>query len=337
MVSTFPVGADRHGGRLSEAAAAFPDAPSPWLDLSTGVNPQPWRGRRADWTDLSRLPDPADLAQLERVAAAAFGVEDASRVVATAGAEAGLRLLPQVIGGKTAAIVSPTYSGHAQAWQASDRVVMPVDRQDISTLATDVLIVVNPNNPDGACLSRRTLEDLAADRCARGLWTVVDESFVEVQPTLSIVAARIDRLVVLRSFGKFYGLPGARLGFVVAAPSAATALRARQGEWPVSADALRLGWGAYADQSWRDATRYRLDRDAAALDQVLALHGLTVTGGTSLFRYVFTPDAGEVFTGLCRRGILTRPFQDAPQRLRIGLPGPGGLDRLAAALCRELS
>lgn len=334
MASMFPVGADRHGGRLSEAAAAFPHAPSPWLDLSTGVNPQPWRGQRADWTDLSRLPDPADLAQLERLAAIAFRVEDATQVVATAGAEAGLRLLPQVIGGKTAAIVSPTYSGHAQAWQVAGRDVMSVDRSVMSTLAVDVLVVVNPNNPDGAWLPRQTLQELAVERCARGLWTVVDESFVETQPALSIAAARIERLLVLRSFGKFYGLPGARLGFVVAAPSVAQALRARQGDWPVSADALRLGCGAYADQGWRDQTEDRLDRESAALDQVLAAHSLTVIGGTSLFRYVSTPDARKTFTALCQQGILTRPFQDAPQRLRIGLPGPSGLDRLAAALSR---
>lgn len=328
----FPVGAYRHGGRLREATAAFPLAPTPWLDLSTGINPEPWRGARAGWSELSRLPDPADIADLERVAAAAFGVADPNRVLATAGVEAGLRLLPAVIGAPDVVVVSPTYSGHETAWRCAGRSVAVASAESAFDGSAAALVIVNPNNPDGREIDRRALLDLAARRSRLGQWTIVDEAFVETQPELSVTNDCVDHLVVLRSFGKFYGLPGVRLGFVVASPAIVDRLRAVQGDWPVSADAIALGAGAYRDKLWADQTRERLRRDAGALDDMLIGHGFTMAGGTSLFRLVSHPRAGELFEGLCRRGILTRPFEDAPYRLRIGVPRARDLPRLSAAL-----
>ncbi|MCL6645091.1 MAG: aminotransferase class I/II-fold pyridoxal phosphate-dependent enzyme [Dehalococcoidia bacterium] len=194
------------------------------------------------------------------------------------------------------------------------------------------LLVDAVNNPDGREVEPSSLLDLAARRSGLGRWTVVDESFVETRPELSIANAPVERLVVLRSFGKFYGLPGVRLGFVIAQPQLIERLRASQGDWPVSADAVSLGVGAYQDEAWANETRERLRRDARAADEVLSAHGFTILGGTSLFRLVSSPRAGEVFEGLCRRGILTRPFEDAPDRLRIGTPRPDDLARLADAL-----
>lgn len=327
-----PVGAFRHGGRLREATAVFPLAPTPWLDLSTGINPQPWQGARADWSDLNRLPDPGDVADLEVSAAAAFGVEEPSRVLATAGAEAGLRLLPAAIGGADVEIVSPTYSGHATAWRLAGRTVTATSPALAASSSASVLVVVNPNNPDGREIDRSSLLDLAARRSRLGLWTIVDESFVETRPELSVANAPIEHLAVLRSFGKFYGLPGVRLGFVVAQPPLMEKLRVVQGDWPVSADAVTLGGGAYRDGVWATATRERLRRDSRAVEDLLIAQGFTIMGGTSLFRLVSTPRAGEIFEGLCRRGILTRPFEDAPDHLRIGTPKADDLDRLAGAL-----
>ena len=332
MASMSPVGAYRHGGRLREAAVAFPHAPTPWLDLSTGINPEPWRGPRAAWSDLARLPDPAEIADLESIAADVFGVEDPRRVLATAGAEAGLRLLPSVIGGADVAIVSPTYSGHETAWRLAEKPVAAVSLEAAHRTAASVLVIVNPNNPDGRRIERPALLELATSRSRNGLWTVVDESFVEATPQLGVAGAAIERLIVLRSFGKFYGLPGVRLGFIIAEPVVIERLQALQGDWPVSADAVAIGRAAYLDETWRDQTRERLRRDAHALDQLLVAHGLTVIGGTSLFRLISTPVADWLFRGLCEHGILTRPFLDAEDRLRIGVPREADVARFAAAL-----
>ncbi len=332
MASMSCVGAYRHGGRLQEAAAAFPHAPRPWLDLSTGINPEPWRGARANWADLSRLPDPLQIEQLEGVAAEAFGVSGPQRVLATSGADTALRLLPDCLVARDVAIVSPTYGGHENAWRLAQRAVLTVTPAQAFETSVEALVVVNPNNPDGRSLDPTALSALALERSRRGQWTIVDESFVELSPHLSVAHEEVERLIVLRSFGKFYGLPGVRLGFVIADTALVNGLRARQGDWPVCADAIALGLGAYRDEEWRARTLKRLDRDARALDALLAAHGIAVIGGTDLFRLISTPRAGAIFRGLCERGVLTRPFEAAPNQLRIGVPGPDGLARLATAL-----
>jgi cobalamin biosynthetic protein CobC len=327
VASSIPIiGAFRHGGRLREAMAAYPDAPRPWLDLSTGINPEPWAGQRAPADALRRLPDPAALAELEAAAARAFGVEDAARVVAVPGAEAALRLLPTLLDGARVALAAPIYGGHAEAWAARAPIAVST-LSDPGARDADVLVLVNPNNPDGRRISRADLVVLAEERSAAGRWTVVDESFVEVAPELSVASLAIERLIVLRSFGKFYGLPGARLGFVIGGKAFARHLRVLLGDWPLGADALALGLGAYADDIWRATARAWLAAQAADVDAVLAEVGLKTVGGCDLFRWVEVADAHAVFQRLCEQGVLTRPFVDRTDRLRVGLPSRNDFSR----------
>lgn len=331
MASIPPIGAFRHGGRLLEATAAHPDAPRPWLDLSTGINPLPWSGPRATIDDLRRLPDPRGLARLEAVAARAFGVADPGRVAAVSGAEAALRLLPGLIGGGTVALLAPIYGGHAEAWAASAPNLL-ASLDDPRARAADILVLANPNNPDGRRIDREALAALAVERSDAGRWTIVDESFVEVAPRLSVGDLEIDRLITLRSFGKFYGLPGARLGFLIGNNIFSREFRALLGDWPIGADALALGLGAYADEAWRAATRSWLTMQAAEVDAALAEVGFTTLGGCDLFRWAEVPDAHAVFTRLCDQGVLTRPFADQPDRLRVGLPSRNEFSRFQKVL-----
>jgi cobalamin biosynthetic protein CobC len=259
------------------------------------------------------------LAELETAAACAFGVTDAGRVVATSGAEAALRLLPGLIGGGEVALLAPIYGGHSESWTASSPSLI-TSLDDPRAVTVDVLVVVNPNNPDGRRIDREALAALAAERSDAGRWTVVDESFGEVAPELSVADLEIDRLVTLRSFGKFYGLPGARLGFLIGNKIFAQEFRILLGDWPVGADALTMGLAAYADDAWRVRTRIWLATQTAAVDAALTNVGLKPLGGCDLFRWVETPDAHGLFTRLCAQGVLIRPFADRPDRLRIGLP-----------------
>ncbi len=319
-------GFTRHGGRLADARAAFPHAPAPWIDLSTGINPRPWPVRNVKRPALDRLPDPVDIAALELAAAEAFGADPAG-VVAVPGADAGLRLLPYLTGARDVAIVEPTYSGHRAAWEAAGGAVRGIDRGDLARCEAAALVVVNPNNPDGGSVSPQELRALARNR-----WLIVDESFVETEGELSVAAQVSGRMIVLRSFGKFYGLAGVRLGFVIAARDVADRLRAMVGDWPVSVDAVAIGRAAYADTAWRDSTLLRLCKDARRLDRVLKSAGLTVRGGTALFRLAEVSDAQAQFRKLAENGILVRAFEAQPTWLRFGLPGPSHWARLEAAL-----
>jgi cobalamin biosynthesis protein CobC len=315
------------GGCLGPPRAAYPHAPQPWIDLSTGINPKSYPAPRARGATLNRLPETGELSRLEAVAAAAFGVGDPLRVVATGGTEAALRLLPYVLGQKVAVVAGPTYESHANGWERAgvpSRVV-PDSQLEDSIADQTALIVVNPNNPDGRIMSRERLRHLHAAVGARGGVLVVDEAFAEVTPESSVAdlagSNEAQRLVVLRSFGKFYGLAGLRLGFVVGAPEVMTRIRSVIGDWPVSVDALAAGLAAYADREWAERTRVQLARSARRLDELLTRYGFELAGGTSLYRLVRADDAPVRFERLASAGILTRPFRYDSSLLRFGLPG----------------
>lgn len=317
-----------HGGRLSKARGDHPLAPEPWLDLSTGINPQGWRGSRAPTQVLARLPDPADVAALEAEAAGMFGTL-AERVVAVAGAEAGLRLLPMCLDVRRVAIASPTYGSHGDAWRRAGVEVETVARSALFESDSELRVIVNPNNPDGALTHGRDLAARAGDR-----WLVIDESFIEVQPDYSAASMADDRTILLRSFGKFYGLPGVRLGFVIAPPAVAARLRGLIGDWAVGADAIVMGRAAYGDADWADRTRRRLSADAGRLDALLARTDFDVLGGVSLFRLTRCEDAAARAWRLGEQGVLVRTFDHDPGLIRFGLPGRRHWARLGRALER---
>lgn len=320
-----------HGGRLSSAMRAFPDAPQPWLDLSTGINPDPWNGIAGLEIDWHRLPDEADLDRLERVAAAHFGVDNA-RVLALPGTEMGLRSLATLGLPTPYRHVAPGYRTHGEALPGSRAIAFDaLHRTDADGGA---LLLANPANPDGRLTDMVEMMALAGRWTGNGGWLLVDEAFIDAHDTGSILPriAADARVIVLRSFGKFFGLAGVRLGFAVGPIDMIATWRAAMGSWPLSAAAIAIGSAAYADTAWIAATRIRLAKRAAALDTVLAWHGLMPIGQSPLFRLIDC-DAAALFDRLAQRGILTRPFDYAPRWLRLGVPRDGdALDRLDRAL-----
>lgn len=318
-----------HGGRLAEARAHYGGAADEWLDLSTGINPCPWPGQADLVPDWQRLPDPRDLARLEVLAAGYFGVAS-ELCCAVPGSELGLRLLADLLA-LPGCHVPPCYGSHAGAFTVSRAVAGPEE----VPLAPHVTVLANPNNPDGTVHDRADLRAWLEASRARDGWLVVDEAFADAQPALSVApwVEESERLIVLRSFGKFFGLAGARLGFVLAPVAVLARLRQRLGDWPISAGALDLGLGAYADAGWIADMRAALPARATALDAVLRRHGLRPFGSCSLFRLVESDDAGACFESLARGRILTRPFADRPTWLRFGLPADEAeLARLDATL-----
>jgi cobalamin biosynthetic protein CobC len=316
-----------HGGALDAAQRRFGTGDQPWIDLSTGINPVPWPGAEALAIDWRRLPERNALAGLEAAAAAFFGV-DACHVCAVPGTEIGLRLAGRLLGG-AARYVAPSYRTHGEMFDKG----AAIDRAEAQAVE-GTLIVANPNNPDGRVVAVDELADMLASRGAGG-WLLVDEAFADCDPAISI-AARVGEgahLLVFRSFGKFFGLAGVRLGFVLGPPRFLVRLRALLGAWPVSAAAIAIGTAAYRDEVWVEATRRRLRADADALDAVLRRHGHAPMGDCPLFRLIETPAAGALFERLARAAILTRPFADRPDWLRLGLPADAeALARLDDAL-----
>jgi cobalamin biosynthetic protein CobC len=309
-----------HGGNLDEARREHPLAPLPWIDLSTGINPWPWPVPVLPAEARTALPSATVLAKLEQAAARTYGVPDPRHIVAVPGTQAAIQWLPRLISRGTVAVLGPTYAEHAKGWAlAGHKVVTAAALRNLESPATAIL--VNPNNPTGRAIAPDILVDLAARKARTGGNLVVDEAFADVTPQLSVAAfAGCTGLIILRSFGKFFGLAGVRLGFVIAPADLAGALREAIGPWAVSGEALAIGRAAFEDVEWQAAMRLRLAAARAGLDAELERAGLVIEGGTDLFRLARSANAPQLFRQLAAAGLWVRRFEHEPTWLRFGLP-----------------
>jgi cobalamin biosynthetic protein CobC len=325
-----------HGGNLGAAVALFPGAPKPFIDLSTGINPFAYPLPALAPEIFARLPDPDSVERLQAAAAACYGAPSPAHVVAAPGTQSLLPHIAALLEPGRAEILGPTYGEHARVAAGAGHQV--VDMPDLDRMGAAALsVVVNPNNPDGRLLAKPAMLDLGERVKAAGGILVVDEAFVDAVGEDRSVAPDVarDALIVLRSFGKFFGLAGVRLSFALASPELATRLRHALGPWAVSGPAIALATAALADRDWIDAMRGRLVAAAARLDTLLGDAGLTVVGGTPLFRLIKAARAPQLFYRLGVAGILVRHFPDQPGLLRIGLPGAeADWERLRVAFAR---
>jgi cobalamin biosynthesis protein CobC len=314
-------GIEEHGGDLGAARTMFPGAPEPFVDLSTGINPNPYPVPPLSADLFARLPDAAALAKLATVAVTAYGAPSAAHVVPAPGTQLLLPVIAGLVEPGRAAVLTPTYAEHARAAALAGHSV--TEARDIGALGdAQLAILTNPNNPDGRLMASDELIAMAKTLLARGGLLVVDEAFMDVGPKRASLAGEVSlgNIVVLRSFGKFFGLAGLRLGFALAAPPLAQRISSRLGPWAVSGPALAIGAQALADRAWIDTTRSRLADAANRLDAILRDAGLNIVGGTTLFRLGHSRAAKALFEHLGRAGIFVRKFPDHPAWLRFGLP-----------------
>ena len=323
-----------HGGSLERAGALFPEAPLPFIDLSTGINPHAYPLFDLPATAFSRLPEPARIAELAATAAGAYGAEGADCIVPAPGTQILLPLVMGLVPPGRAAVLGPTYAEHARCAALAGHGVQMVGAVE-DLFEADLAVVVNPNNPDGRVVARRDLLALAEHLRAKGGLLVIDEAFMDVGPHGESLCGDVGRggIVVLRSFGKFFGLAGLRLGFALAALDIARRLAAALGPWAVSGPAIEIGIRALSDRQWQDAMRERLADDRARLDQLLQKAGFPASGGTSLYAFLRHPEAPALFARLGASGIFVRRFDDRANVLRLGLPGDeSAWERLSLAL-----
>lgn len=321
-----------HGGDLREAEALFGRPRDGWLDLSTGINPVPYPNTEISNQTWWQLPQAAAYDTLYAAARRYYGVVESSGIVAAPGSQAILQQLPSLFPPRAIAIVGPTYGEHAKLWTNAGHQVNQITHP-AQARAEDTIVLVNPNNPDGRTLDPALLISLAQNRAPDG-HLIVDEAFADLDPDTGILPHLGNKPVLaIRSFGKFFGLPGLRLGFAAGSPAIVEKLRHRLGPWAVSGPALEIGARALVDDRWVARTRSELSQRAAAMDAILTEAGLHVVGGTALFRLTERDDAQRLFERLGGVGIFVRRFPERTNRLRFGVPGcDEDLSRLASAL-----
>ena len=319
-----------HGGRLRAAAERYRIPLAEWVDLSTGINPRAYPVPALPPEVWQRLPEAND--GLEAAAAAYYG---SASLLPVAGSQAAIQALPACFPPGRAVTLAPTYAEHPHAWREHALCALPAAAIADAVDSADTLLLVQPNNPDAQRFPREQLLAWRARLAARGGRLIVDEAFLDAEPGDSLVPlAGEPGLVVLRSVGKFFGLAGARVGFVFAEADLLARLADRLGPWTVSGPARAVTATALADRPWQEAARQRLNADSARLAALLNRHGLAGGGGTALFQWRPTPDPVAIHARLAAPAILTRLFE-TPAGLRFGLPGPETeWERLAAALSR---
>ncbi|MGU3400725.1 threonine-phosphate decarboxylase CobD [Brucellaceae bacterium D45D] len=309
-----------HGGALDRAIAAYGGVAEDWLDLSTGINPEPFALPSLPTALWNRLPDESLLEQTLNHARHYYGVAKAASIVAAPGTQALIQLIPTLIKPATVALLTPTYQEHARSFAASGWRIVECANIDAIPESVSVAVIVNPNNPDGRVISREDLLALAKVLGSRGGFLIVDEAFADPDPQNSIAAEAMDaRLIVLKSFGKFFGLAGIRLGFAIGAEKFTYQIAQRLGPWAVPGPTLAIATHAFSHEQELQHFRARLKARRQALTSVLERARLKEIGSTELFALVENPQAEALYERLCQRHILVRKFSYAPHWLRIGL------------------
>ncbi len=298
-----------HGGDITAARARWPEWKGPWLDLSTGINPWPWRVPKLPKEMLARLPTPAERQALLSAARTAYALPPEAGLAAVPGSEAAIHLLPRLLPPGRVCLLGPTYGGHRAGWDAAGHSVFEAQTPE----AADVLVFCRPNNPTGDTYPDVDLDALAGQYRL----IVVDEAYADTDPSPPILRPGV---VGLRSFGKFFGLAGVRIGFVWGDRQITEPLEAMLGSWSLGPQALHWGTEALLDKTWHTITRNRLRRESAKLAESLTTAGLPLLGRTDFFCLVETPDAHRIADRLGRLGILVRAFAAQPTWLRVGLP-----------------
>lgn len=317
-----------HGGKLRDAARLY--GRTDWVDLSTGINPHGYPAPPLPADAWHRLPedDPA-------LVAAACAYYGAPALLPVAGTQAAIQALPRLRAPSRVTVSHPSYAEHAHAWGLHSHALRlaSYDALESTIESSDVVVIVNPNNPTGAAIAPERLLAWAARLGARGGWLVVDEAFGDTDPALSVAShSGQPGLIVLRSVGKFFGLAGLRLGFVGAEAATLRALADLLGPWAVSGPAQAVALQALRDTAWQQASFERLHAAGARMRALLDTYGIEAAG-SPLFHWWPEAQPEAFHTHMARHGIWCRLFREAGRGIRVGLP-PGEAEwrRLEQAL-----
>jgi len=323
-----------HGGKLKEAALKYNIPLSQWLDLSTGINPKGWPVPQLPPKIWSRLPEDED--DLHSAASAYYETDN---FLAVAGSQSAIQNLPLLKRKSIVGVITPTYNEHAHAWKKVGHNIVEISIEKnslaidkiIDTL--DVMILINPNNPTGVKFHREKLLEWHSRIRKNNGWLIIDEEFIDTTPNESLIShSHKHGLIILRSLGKFFGLAGARVGFVFAEEKILSGLQYLQGPWTIASPSRWVAEKALLDTHWQTENRYYLIQKSTQLETVLTQHKLSVSGSCSLFHWIKNNNAQGLQSALAKHGVLTRLFT-APNSLRFGLPKSNAeLSRLSRAL-----
>ena len=320
-----------HGGDLTAARTRYGFGYAELLDYSANINPlgpppAVLRELQQNLGLISHYPDPK-CRELRTALAAYLSVSLDSLILGNGSSELIYHLV-RVMGCRRAMTLAPTFSEYGLAVLAAGGEVrevplipgngfaLPVERVLEGLNKCDVVFLCNPNNPTGRLETRNDLTKIINAARASGTLVVIDEAFIDFIPdrddyTMVHQAGQPGGPVVLYSLTKFFGIPGLRLGAVVAPPDLAVRLESSRDPWSVNTLAQVAGLAALDEKAYMEETRTLVERERRFLEEELAqLPGVTVFPGTANYLLLDIRgtglDAGILTEKMGQIGILVR-------------------------------
>lgn len=333
----------KHGGQLSSVAKQYQIPKTQWLDLSTGIAPFSYPVSDislALWQDLPTISQ-----SLIKVAKAYY---QAQYCWPLSGSQQLIEKLPQLWATKNKSGVNKHvylpkigYKEHQQSWLNSGYQAyfyqqnLPADIKENS-----VVVVINPNNPLTDSFSINALKTLQQHCQRQQALLIIDEAFADIfAPEFSFVPQLnndIEDVIILRSFGKFFGLAGIRIGFVCSSKTWCETIQESNGPWSVNGPALYIAEQALKDKAWQEAQLTRLNQQSQTQTALLKQYLPTASiKSNALFITVFLDNAPEVYEKLCQQAVYVR-LTDENDALRFGICGIDQLNILEDVLNNQL-
>ena len=326
-----------HGGDLVTASKQYGIALDHWIDLSTGINPEPYPVENINPEAFTRLPY-----QKGEFIDAVNDYYGRHAYAALSGTQTAIELLPGLLPDYPVLLPEVGYSEHLYSWQRHGHSIYQYPSYSqagaLESIKTYIeqnnqrhIVVIQPNNPTGLFIEHQELT-LVSNQLSKGAYLIVDEAFMDVTPERSLLNHALpDNVIVMRSFGKFFGLAGIRLGFCFAHASLISRLEEKLILWSVNGPAQWLATKALKDVNWQCKTRERLFLNAQATQQLFSplwqYFSLIDSQHTALFSsYVLPADqAKRIYQQFAQAGILLRLFllEGAQAILRVGILSTG--------------
>ncbi len=315
-----------HGGNIDHAAINFGHESDDMLDLSTGISPVAYPCGDISAMSWQRLPTQSEMDQCLAAARRAYDVPPELAIMAGSGTQSLLQAIPHLVTADGPVwIAGPTYNEHAPAWQVAGHDV--TDTQTLPAAASSAVIVA-PNNPTGDFAGDSIISTAKALADRRGI-LLIDGAFTT--PSAANISANDDtslmrqlanqsNIIHLRSFGKFFGMAGLRLGFAIGPSDIIGALIKWAGPWAVNSAALSIGTIALDDTLWQQRHGRFMQQQAGRLLVMMESHGFKIRGGTCLFLTIENAAADDFHQHLACAGIWVRKYANWPNLLRFGVP-----------------
>ena len=327
-----------HGGDIRSASQQYGIPVDRWIDLSTGINPVPYPVGDLPLEAYHHLP----YVQPELLERASEYYRNGN-LLPVPGSQSVIALLPGCLPSAAVLVPEVGYQEHVNHWRQSGADITSYPAFDTAESVAFIdaaladnprqhLVLINPNNPTGLCFAAEQLERWA-ERLVDGCYLIVDEAFVDTNAGGSVLVSHFqDNMIVLRSFGKFFGLAGIRLGFVFAHQRVLARLQAYLGAWSVNGPAQSVAIAALGNVAWQQQALREIEESARLTREMFrpllgeqAEWGECVVTHQPLFStYRLVQERAQHLTQyLAERGILLRYLSlagsDSDALVRIGI------------------